>query len=61
MSNFVSRELIKQNTMTILQEQVVAVGSCPRCHIKSLKVVVENEHFRSYQCKKCQHVYMINL
>lgn len=52
-------EFIKPATMTLLQEQVVANGTCPKCHKRTLRFVHSCEHFSSWQCTGCQHVYML--
>lgn len=50
---------IKFGTITPLAQQVVELGKCPRCHKSTLRHLHSCEHFRSWQCTGCKHVFMI--
>jgi ribosomal protein L37AE/L43A len=52
-------DFIKFAIMKPLQQQVVERGVCPKCHKKTLRHVHTCEHFSSWQCTKCLHVYML--
>lgn len=52
-------ELFKTAVMTPLAQQVVERGMCSKCHKKTLRHVHACEHFSSWQCTNCQHVFML--
>ncbi len=45
------------DTATPLELQVVALGSCPRCHKKTLELKYSCEDGDFYQCWWCLTVY----
>ena len=54
-----SLDFIKFATMHPLQERVAELGTCPNCHVKSLRalgLVAETEWF---QCRRCSHVFVL--
>lgn len=52
-------DLIRPAVMTPLAQQVVERGMCSKCHKKTLKHVHSCEHFSSWQCTTCKHVFML--
>ncbi len=52
-------ELFKTAIMTPLAQQVVGLGVCSNCHKKALRFIHSCEHFTSWQCKNCLHVFML--
>ncbi len=51
-------DFIKPAIMSNLQERVVGLGVCPRCHAKTLDVTYEAPDMRFNQCTRCLNVYV---
>lgn len=51
-------DILKLAIMSSLQERVVGLGVCPRCHSKSLRVTHEAEEMRFNQCRRCLTVWV---
>lgn len=51
-------DLIKTAIMHPLQERVVGLGVCPKCHVKALRPVHEAEGVQFNQCRSCLTVYV---
>ena len=49
---------IKTALMHTLQEQVVAIGKCPKCHAKTLGTVHRALDMQFDQCTKCLTVFV---
>jgi Zn-finger nucleic acid-binding protein len=45
--------------ISLLEEQVVRLGVCPKCHTKTLDSVHSADQFNSYQCTTCKDVWML--
>lgn len=52
-------DLFRLAAMSKLQETVVELGVCPKCHSKTLEEKHADEHFRACQCSDCLHVWML--
>lgn len=52
-------DFIKPSVMTPLAQQVVELGMCSKCHKKTLRHIHSCEHFSSWQCATCKHVFML--
>jgi hypothetical protein len=52
-------DLIKTSVMHQLQERVVGLGLCPKCHTKTLRPVHEAEGMQFNQCSRCLTVYVV--
>lgn len=51
-------DLIKTALMHPLQERVVGLGICPKCHDKKLRAVHEADGMQFSQCGGCNRVYV---
>ena len=51
---------IKTALMTLLQEQAVCVGVCPKCHAKTLGRIHRHLDMQFDQCTKCLTVFVSN-
>lgn len=51
-------EFVRQSIMSPLQERVVGIGVCPKCHKKNLRFVYDGVGMRCYQCEKCNTVWV---
>lgn len=51
-------DLIKTAIMHPLQERVVGLGVCPKCHAKRLRPVHVAEGVQFCQCESCSTVYV---
>lgn len=45
-------------TMSTLEEKVVRLGVCPKCHTKSLRFTGHIEENKCHQCKNCLRVWI---
>lgn len=52
-------ELLKTAVMHPLQERVVGLGVCPKCHTKTLEPKHEAEGMQFNQCHQCLTVYVV--
>jgi hypothetical protein len=51
-------DFIKTALMNTLQEQVVCVGVCPKCHAKTLGTVHRTLGMQFDQCTRCLTVFV---
>lgn len=51
-------EWLKVAIMHPLQERVVGLGVCPKCHKKNLRPAYEAEGMQFNQCGNCLNVYV---
>ena len=52
---------IKTAVMSPLQERVVGIGMCPKCHAKTLRPVHAAEGMQFDQCGRCLNVYVVEV
>lgn len=52
-------EWLKTAVMHPLQERVIGLGLCPKCHTKTLRQGLEAEGVQFCQCERCLIVYVI--
>jgi ssDNA-binding Zn-finger/Zn-ribbon topoisomerase 1 len=50
---------LKTAVMHPLQERVVGLGVCPKCHTKTLRPKYEAEGMQFNQCDRCFTVYVV--
>jgi len=53
-------ELMKLMPRSALQDQVVALGVCARCHTKTLMEAHPEDPGRWVRCSKCRALYVTN-
>lgn len=54
-------DLLKTAVMHPLQERVVGLGLCPKCHTKTLAAKYAAEEMQFNQCSRCGTVYVTHL
>lgn len=51
---------LNSSVMSPLQEQAAKLGICGKCHAKSLELRYIGGGFDWHQCRKCQHIFMLD-
>lgn len=51
---------IREYRMTPLQQQVVGLGICYKCHTKTLELTYMDSCIKGYRCTRCYTAYLIH-
>ena len=52
-------EYIKLSLMNPLQERVASIGTCPKCHKRTLRLAHRHEDMQFWQCSGDLAVYVL--